>query len=93
MNTFQEHFHLFLQRRCLAPTVLAEADQCYQAGVSGPTMNVQKKLSCQEAETEGQRDLPDLNTEPVLLWFPSLLALEINVETLPFNEGKVVLLL
>lgn len=73
MNTFQERFHLFLQRRCLTPTVPAEVDRCYQAGVSGPTMNAQKKLSCQEAGAEGQGDFPDLNTEPILPWFPSLL--------------------
>lgn len=72
--------------------MLAEVDRCYQAGISGPTMNAQKKLSCWEAGAEGHRDVPDLNTEPVLPWFLSLLALQISVGTLPFNEGKIVLL-
>lgn len=88
MNTFQEHFHLFLQRRCLILAVPAEVDQCYQAGVHGTHGECPE-----EGGTEGHWDLPDLNTDPVLPWFPSLLARQISVETLPFNEGKSVLLL
>lgn len=70
--------------------MVAEADLCYQAGLGGPTVNVQNKLSGQEAGTGGHRKL---DTEPVLPRFPPLLALQISVETLQLNEGKSVLLL
>lgn len=57
---FKSSFTCMCRERCLTHTVPAEVEQ---AGVSGPVMNAQKQLSCQEMGTEGHGDTPDLNTE------------------------------
>lgn len=80
---------LFLQWRCLSIDVLAEVQQCQQAGVNGPTTNAQKQLFFQEAGAEGCCDLPDSTTSatvPIAASFSNECR-----EKLPFNEGKNVL--
>lgn len=79
-----------MQRMCLTPTVLPEVDQYYQAGISAPMMNAQKKLFRWDTGNEGHQDIPNLNIKPALPWFPPVLALQISVETLPLNEGEMV---